>query len=90
MPDTDQPAGCIAPWLDAEASGPAACAVARLADGRRRRVDPTTCERDYSADELEFMGAMQRYKAGTGRMFPTLSETLEVLRGLGYEKPDRG
>jgi hypothetical protein len=30
-------------------------AQARAASGRRRRVDPTTCERDYSDAELEFM-----------------------------------
>jgi hypothetical protein len=50
-------------------------------------VDPTTCERDYSAAEGEFMQAMQEYKQRSGRMFPTWSEVLEVLRGLGYEKP---
>jgi hypothetical protein len=56
------------------------------ASGRRRRVDPATCERDYSAHETEFMLAMQNYKVASGRMFPTWSEVLEVLRGLGYEK----
>ena len=29
---------------------------------------------------------MQDYKKKSGRMFPTWSEVLEVLRGLGYEK----
>jgi len=53
---------------------------------RRRQIDPTTCERDYSAEELEFMSAMDLYKRSSGRMFPTCSEVLEVLRGLGYEK----
>jgi hypothetical protein len=53
---------------------------------RRRQIDPTTCERDYTAEELEFMGAMDAYKRASGRMFPTCSEVLEVLRGLGYEK----
>jgi hypothetical protein len=57
--------------------------------GRRRFVDPTTCERDYSSCELEFMRAMQDYKQKSGRMFPTWSEVLEVLRSLGYEKPGR-
>ena len=55
--------------------------------GRRRFVDPTTCERDYSQAEMEFMLAMNSYKQQSGRMFPTWSEVLEVLRGLGYEKP---
>jgi hypothetical protein len=53
---------------------------------RRRMIDPTTCERDYSDDEIEFMKAMDDYKRKSGRMFPTWSEVLEVVRGLGYMK----
>ena len=53
---------------------------------RRRQIDPTTCERDYTDDELEFMNAIDKYKRTSGRMFPTCSEMLEVLRDLGYEK----
>jgi len=51
---------------------------------RRRQIDPTTCERDYSTDEVEFMNAMDEYKRTSGRMFPTCSEVLEVIRDLGY------
>lgn len=51
---------------------------------RRRQIDPTTCERDYSGDEVEFMQAMDAYKRKNGRMFPTCSEVLEVIRDLGY------
>ena len=29
---------------------------------------------------------MQEYKKSSGRMFPTWSEVLEVLRSLGYQK----
>ncbi len=53
---------------------------------RRRQIDPTTCERDYSQEEVEFMSALDDYKRRSGRMFPTCSEILEVIRGLGYEK----
>ena len=53
---------------------------------RRRQIDPTTCERDYSADEIEFMHALDAYKRTSGRMFPTCSEILEVIRGLGYSR----
>ena len=53
---------------------------------RRRQIDPTTCERDYSADEIEFMQAMDAYKRANGRMFPTCSEILEVIRELGYQR----
>lgn len=53
---------------------------------RRRQIDPTTCERDYRPDEVEFMTAMDDYKRRSGRMFPTWSEVLEVIRDLGYRK----
>lgn len=53
---------------------------------RRRQIDPTTCERDYKPDEVEFMRAMDDYKRRSGRQFPTWSEVLEVLRDLGYRK----
>ena len=54
--------------------------------GRRRFVDPTTSEREYTDAEMEFMMAMNEYKRRSGRMFPTWSEVLEVLQSLGYEK----
>ena len=53
---------------------------------RRRQIDPTTCERDYTNDEIEFMQAMDEYKRRSGRMFPTCSEILEVIRDIGYSK----
>jgi hypothetical protein len=53
---------------------------------RRRQIDPTTCERDYTDDEVEFMKAMDLYKRKSGRMFPTWSEVLEVIRDLGYHR----
>jgi hypothetical protein len=56
---------------------------------RRRQIDPTTCERDYTDEEVEFMHALDQYKRTSGRMFPTCSEILEVIRGLGYEKLPR-
>ena len=57
---------------------------------RRRMIDPTTCERDYRADEVEFMRALDSYKQRSGRMFPTCSEVLEVLRSLGYQRVSAG
>jgi hypothetical protein len=53
---------------------------------RRRHIDPTTCERDYTNDEIEFMRAMDEYKRKSGRQFPTWSEVLEVVRSLGYAR----
>lgn len=77
-------------WINRRASDQATRAAnARQVSGRRRFVDPTTCERQYSSAELEFMQAMHEYKQSSGRMFPTWSEVLEVLRSLGYDKPPR-
>ena len=38
---------------------------------------------DYTDAEIEFMNALDDYKRSSGRMFPTCSEILEVVRGLG-------
>ncbi len=59
----------------------------RVKVNRRRQIDPTTCERDYTNDEIEFMQALDAYKRSSGRMFPTCSEILEVIRDLGYTRP---
>lgn len=56
---------------------------------RRRQIDPTTCERDYTPEEIEFMRAMDEYKRDSGRMFPTCSEILEVLKKMGYERVNK-
>ncbi|MDR3110030.1 MAG: hypothetical protein LBU65_10165 [Planctomycetaceae bacterium] len=56
---------------------------------RRRQIDPTTCERDYTSEEVEFMNALNDYKRSSGRMFPTCSEVLEVLKNLGYAKTEQ-
>jgi hypothetical protein len=74
-------------WINRRATEQATRAAnARQQSGRRRFVDPTTCEREYTRAETEFMVAMNEYKRRSGRMFPTWSEVLEVLRSLGYEK----
>ena len=82
-----EPALDASKWTNHRATAQATrAAEARHASGRRRFVDPATCERDYSAAEIEFMHAMHGYKQSSGRMFPTWSEVLEVVRGLGYQK----
>ncbi len=58
----------------------------RRSGERRRQVDPTTCERDYNDEEIEFMKAMDQYKRANRRPFPTWSEVLEVLFALGYRR----
>lgn len=47
---------------------------------------PSTSEKTYSDDELEFLKAMDSYIARTGRKFPMYSEILGVLISLGYRK----
>ncbi len=54
-------------------------------DGPWRTADGCPTE-DYNADQLEFMRALDKYKRDKGRPFPTSSEVLEVLKGLGYRK----
>jgi len=86
-PSANGSQGSCPEWANRRASEQATrAAKARQTSGRRRFVDPSTCERDYSQAELEFMLAMNEYKHKSGRMFPTWSEVLEVLRELGYEK----
>jgi hypothetical protein len=60
----------------------------RRAQGERRQVDPTTCEKDYGDEEAAFMKAMDQDKRANRRPFPTWSEVLEVLRALGYRKTE--
>ncbi len=53
---------------------------------RRKRIDPTTFEKQYTDDELEFMNAMQRFKELSGKSFPSYAEVIKVAVGLGYRK----
>jgi hypothetical protein len=74
-------------WVDRRASELAhRAATARKRSGRRRLVDPATCDRDYSQAEMEFMQAMQAYKTSSGRSYPTWGEVLQVVHRLGYQK----
>ena len=38
------------------------------------------------ADVLEFIQAIDDYKRHAGRPFPSWSEVLEIVKGLGYER----
>lgn len=48
--------------------------------------NPCTAEIDYTADEVEFATALDRYKREKRRPFPTTREILKVLLDLGYRK----
>ena len=58
----------------------------RAKKDRRRRIDPTTFDKQYTDDEMEFMNAMQRYKEISGKSFPTYREVIRVVVGLGYRR----
>ncbi len=70
----------------ASAVPPAPKPERRAKKERRRRIDPTTFEKQYTDDELEFMNAMQRFKVQTGKSFPSHGEVLRVAHSLGYRK----
>jgi hypothetical protein len=53
---------------------------------RRRRIDPTTFEKQYTDDEMEFMNAMQRFKELSGKTFPTYGDVLKVAVSIGYRR----
>lgn len=58
--------------------------------GAERRKGPrrkrSINQYDLEADTLEFINAINAFKAQMGRPFPTWSEVLGILRSLGYEK----
>lgn len=45
---------------------------------------PFTTAMEYTPRQLEFMGAIEEFKRITGRKFPTWSEALALIDGLGY------
>jgi hypothetical protein len=58
----------------------------RVRKERRRRIDPTTFEKQYTEDELEFMNAMQQFKVQSCKPFPSHGDVLRVAMALGYRK----
>jgi hypothetical protein len=71
-----------------EAEAPRVPKERRARKERRRRIDPTTFEKQYTDDELEFMNAMQQFKVQSCKSFPTHGEVLRVAFALGYRKID--
>ena len=77
----------VNPHSQARQAPPRPHPEARVRKERRKRIDPTTFEKQYTGDELEFMNAMQRYKERTGKAFPTYGEVIKVAVSLGYLRP---
>ncbi|VTR99255.1 Uncharacterized protein OS=Pirellula staleyi (strain ATCC 27377 / DSM 6068 / ICPB 4128) GN=Psta_4740 PE=4 SV=1 [Gemmata massiliana] len=48
------------------------------------QFEETLLGSDYSADELDLMKAVDRYRRETGALFPSAVEILRLARGLGW------
>jgi hypothetical protein len=73
----------VAPPLE---FAPKAAPERRARKERRRRIDPTTFEKQYTDDEMEFMNAVQHFKTQTGKSFPSHGDVLRIAARLGYRK----
>jgi hypothetical protein len=68
----------------------------RASPGRRskdieehRKVERRINEYPMSNEELNFIKAVNDYKQRYNKPFPTWSEILHILKGIGYEKTKR-
>ncbi len=74
------------PWVSSPATLPSEPMIPEKPSVGRNQKGTTLKDQDRIQAEVEFLEAMQAYKKRSGRMFPTWSEVLEVLRDLGYQK----
>jgi hypothetical protein len=59
----------------------------RRGPGRRRADDRKSAEEgEMTAEQFEFVMAIETYKKVNKKMFPTWTEVLEVITQLGYKK----
>src|SRR5947209_888882 len=61
------PRPVLAPETATDIPRPATPILRREKKERRKRIDPTTFEKQYTDDELEFMTAMQSFKEQSGK-----------------------
>lgn len=56
--------------------------------GKKFKLDPgsATWDKDYSADEIEFLQAVEAYRKEHGRKFIAATEFLDIAKSLGYWK----
>jgi len=71
---------------DSTRPAPAKDPERRVKKERRGRIDPTTFEKQYTDEEMEFMNAMQRFKELSGTSFPSYGDVLKVAVAIGYRK----
>ena len=61
----------------------------RRGPGRRRSDDRKAAEEgEMTAEQFEFVMAIETYKKVNKKMFPTWTEVLEVITQLGYHKTE--
>lgn len=71
-------------------------ATTRLSGVDRRKAPPARpratdlSTNNLTADQVEFMKAMDEYKRDYRRSFPTWLEVFNVFVSLGYRKPEQG
>jgi len=59
----------------------------RRGPGRRREDDRRAAEEgEMTAEQFEFVMAIETYKKVNKRLYPTWTEVLEVMKQLGYRK----
>jgi len=59
----------------------------RRGPGRRRSDDRKSAEEgEMTAEQFEFVMAIEKYKKVNKRLYPTWTEVLEVINQLGYRK----
>ena len=62
-------------------------AISRTGLNRKKgKGRPDVSDPAYSADQIEFMLAMEANKRATYRQFPTPADVLAVAKSLGYAK----
>ena len=72
--------------MDKKYKRPSGSSIPTKTNTKNRRMNPATSDRHYSLDEMEFMNALAEFKRSSGRLFPSCSEILDILRQLGYAK----
>ena len=59
----------------------------RRGPGRRRSEDRKAAEEgEMTAEQFEFIMAVNEYKQVNKRPFPTWTEVLDIIRALGYRR----
>jgi len=90
MSTDEGPAGARAPSGSTERRRDVPVEVERRSGVDRRTIpDRRAGAYDLDADTVEFLRAVGEFKSRTGKSFPSFSEMLQILRGLGWSKGPR-